>query len=329
MPWYLSTISCGETPSWRARILVLPVLFPVGSQLFRSRDISDRRIEPDIQHLAVGPFDRNRNPPIQVAAHRPRLQAQIEPTLTLAVYVTLPLLMAIENPFAQELFVPVQRQEPVLRFAQHGRRPGDRAFGTDQVGGVERTAAFFALVAVGAFVLAMRAGADDIAVGEELSRLLIVILLRSLLDKFTVVVKLPEKIRCGLVVRGGRGARIDVERHAQTAERLLDNAVVLVDDILRGNPLLAGLYRNGYAVFVRSANRNDILAPQAQVTRIDVRRNIDSGQVADMYGTVGVRKRRSNQVAFEFLHRKDQLKYWSLPLYPLLRAHKEQARAPG
>lgn len=119
-------------------------------------------------------------------------------------------------------------------------------------------------------------------------------MLRSLLDKFTVVVKLPEKVRCGLVVRGGRGARIDVERHAQTAERLLDNAVVLVDDILRGNPLLAGLYRNGYAVFVRSANRNDS-RPAGAVTRIDVRRNIDSGQVADMYGTVGVRKRRSNR----------------------------------
>ena len=60
--------------------------------------------------------------------------------------------------------------------------------------GVEVAAAVLALVAVCALVMAVRALACDISVGEELSRLLVVILLCGLLYQLAVLIQLPEKV---------------------------------------------------------------------------------------------------------------------------------------
>ena len=284
------------------RLLVFPVLFPVGRQLLRGRDVADRRIEPDVQHFALGSLDRNGNPPVQIAAHGAGLEPQIEPALALAVHVDFPLLVPFENPLAQESFVLVERQEPVRRLAQHRNRTGDRAARVDQVGGVQRAAALLALVAVGAIVAAVGAGPDDVAVGQKLSGLLVVILHRRLLGELALVVQRAEKVRGRLVMHGRRGARVDVERYAEPFERVLDDIMVFVDDILRSDPFLTGLDRDRNAVFVRPADRDDVLAPEAQVAHVDVRRNVDACEVADMDRSVGVRQGRGDKIAFEFFH---------------------------
>jgi hypothetical protein len=54
----------------------------------------------------------------------------------------------------------------------------------DEVGGVERCSARFALVAIGARVVAVGTFAGDIAVGEELVGFFIIELHRSFLDEF-------------------------------------------------------------------------------------------------------------------------------------------------
>ena len=183
--------------------------------------------------------------------------------------------------------------------AQDGHRTRHGAVGIDQLLGREGGTALLALVAIGAVVAALGTRTDDITVGEERSGLLVVILHGRFLDELALVVELAEEIGRRDGMRRRRSARIDVERHAQALERILDDPVVTVDNLLRRDPLLAGLDGDGYTVLVRSADRHDVAAPQTQVTRVDVGGDIDARQMADVHGTVGVGESRSNQVTLE------------------------------
>ena len=79
----------------------------------------------------------------------------------------------------------------------------------------------------------MRTCAGDVAVSEKLSSLLIVVLHRGLLDEFPLFIELFEICRCGLVVLFARCAAVDIERYAELSERVLDDGVVAVDNVLR------------------------------------------------------------------------------------------------
>ena len=77
-------------------VLVLPPFFPIiRQQLFGVAYISDRCVEPDIQHFAFRTLDRNRYPPIQIAAYGTWLQTSIEPAFALPVNIGFPLLMPL------------------------------------------------------------------------------------------------------------------------------------------------------------------------------------------------------------------------------------------
>ena len=188
----------------------------------------------------------------------------------------------------------------MTRLPLDGDGARDGAVGFDELVGRERRAALLALVAVGAVVAALGAGADDVAVGKEGAGLLVVVLHRALLDELALVVELAEELRSGLGVGGRRGARVDVERHAEALERTLDEFVVAVDNLLRGDALLAGLDGDGHAVLVGAANRDDVAVAQTQVAGIDVRRYVNARQMADVNGAIGIGERRSDQIALEF-----------------------------
>ena len=276
-----------------------------GRKLLRGRNVADRRIEPDVEHLAFGPLDRNGNTPVQVAAHGTGLQAAVEPALALPVDVRLPFAVSFQNPLAEESFILIQREIPVFRLAFHGYGSRHGAVGVDQLVGRERRAALLALVAVGAVVAALRAGSDDITVGEEGLGLLVIVLHRGLLDELALVVEFSEEGRSSLGMGCGRSARVDVERHAESLERLPDEFMVAVDDLLGRDALLAGLDGDGHTVFVRSADGDHVAAFEPQVTGIDIRRYVDTGQVTDMDGTVGIGECRSHEIAFElFCHKR-------------------------
>ena len=286
-------------------VAVFPILLPVGCKVLGSRYIAYRSVEPHVEHLTLGALHGHGNAPIEVAAHGAGLEAQIEPALALPVNVAFPLLVALQNPSAEESLVFVQRQIPVLRFAFYGHRARHRAAGLYELVGRKGRSALLALVAVRAVVAAAGARADNVAIGEERSRLLVVILHRGALDELALVVELAEKVRSRNAVRGRRGARIYVERDAQTAERILDYLVVTVDHRLRRHALLAGLDGDGHAVLVAAAHRHHVAAAHAQVTRVDVRRNVNARQMAYMHGTVGIGQSRSNEVSFElFCHKQ-------------------------
>ena len=282
---------------------VLPITLPVWRQLLRGGYIADRRVEPHVEHLALGPLDRNGDAPVQITAHGTRLQSQIEPALALPVDVGTPLLVPFENPLAQKSLVLVERQVPVLGLALDERRTGQRAVGCDQFVGRKRRSALLALVAVGLFVLAVGTGAHDVTVGQKLLRLLVVVLLGGLLDELALGVELAEEIRRRLGMDGRRGARIDVERHAEPFERTLDEVVVAVDDLLGRDPLLARLDRDRHAVLVAAADRQHVAPAAAQIARVDVGRDVDPRQMTDMHRPVGIGERRRHQIAFElFCH---------------------------
>ena len=196
----------------------------------------------------------------------------------------------------------------MLRFAFHGHRTRHGAVGVDQFIGREGRTALLALVAVGTVVAALGTRTDDVTVGQKSLRLLVVILHRGLFDELPLVIELPEKGRSGLGMRLGRGSRIDVERHSQPLERLFDQRVVTVHDLLGRHTLLAGFDGDGHAVFIRSADRDHVAAFEPQITGIDVRRYVNSRQVADMYRTIRIGERRCHEVAFElFCHKTDTI----------------------
>ena len=114
------------------RLWILPPRLPATvalglrvAQFLRVTDVADRRIKPDVEHLALGTFDRHGNTPIQIAADSARLQAHIEPALALSVDVWLPLLVLLEDPLTEERLVLVERQVPVLRATHHGCTSAD------------------------------------------------------------------------------------------------------------------------------------------------------------------------------------------------------------
>ena len=277
----------------------LPPFLPVVAEEFAGEgDVADGCVEPDVEHLAVGAFDRHADTPVEVARNGSGLEAGVNPGLALAVDVGLPVaLVAVENPLSEPGFVLVERKEPVLGVLEDGFGAAEGGLGVDEVGGVEAGAAGFALVAIGVLVAAAGAGAGDVAVGQELASLLVVVLLRHFLDEFALVVELLEVGGCGLVVEGAGGAAVDVEGDAQFGEGLLDDFVVAVDDVLRCYAFAAGLDSDGHAVFVAAADKHHLLALGAQVACVDVSRNVHTGQVTDVYGSVGVGQRRGDGIA--------------------------------
>ncbi len=155
---------------------------------------------------------------------------------------------------------------------------------------------------VSPFAAAFGAGAGDVTVGEEDARLLVVVLHGALLGEPVVVMELQEEVGCGPGVHRRSGARIDVERNAEPLERLLYDFVVFVHYVLRGDAFATGLDGNGDSVFVGTAYPDHVAPPFAEVADIDVRRHVDSGQVADVDGAVGVGQGRSDQIALVFFH---------------------------
>ena len=91
-----------------------------------------------------------------------------------------------------------------------------------------------------------------------------------------------------------RGTRINIKRDAKIGERLLDQGMIAIDDLLYSDAFLAGTDSDGYTVFVGAANEENFLALETKVTDVDVGRNIYSCKVTDMNRSVGVRQGRGH-----------------------------------
>ena len=270
-------------------IFALPPFLPaLREEFLRIGDVADGRIEPYVEHLAFRPIYRNGHAPVQVAAHGTRLQTAVQPALALAIDIGLPLFVPFQDPFPKPGLVTVQRQVPVFGLYLLGRGAGQGRFRIDQLFRAQGGTAFLALVAVRVGIAALGAGTGDVTVGQEGAGLLVVILLGLLGNEFIVVVELAEELGSILLVYLGGGAGVDVKVDAEPGERILHDAVVFVHDVLRGDSLGARLDGNGHAVFIGSADEDDILAFQTEVADVNVARNVGAGEVADMDRTVRI-----------------------------------------
>jgi hypothetical protein len=157
------------------------------------------------------------------------------------------------------------------------------------------------LVAVGVFVAAMGTGARNVTIGKELVRLFVIVLHGGFLHEFAGLIEFLEILGCRFVVLRAGGTAIDIKRNTQLFEGLFDNVVVSVNDVLWGDTLAAGLDGDGNTVFVATANEHHILTLAAEVTYIDIGGHINTGEMADMHGAVGIRKGRSDSIAFKTL----------------------------
>ena len=177
----------------------------------------------------------------------------------------------------------VERQIPVRGFAQHGLGSRNGTARVDQFGGRKVLATALTLVTVGVGVAAVGAFAHNVAVGQEGVRLFVVFL-----HKFALVVERAEEVRRHLAVGGTRGARIDVERDAETFETVLDELVIAVHHFLNAATFFARTDSYGNTVLVRSADEKHIAVTQTEVAGIDVGGYVNTGEVADVHTAVGV-----------------------------------------
>jgi len=298
-----------------ARVLAFLALFPVvfpalGAVLrvgpfFRGADVADGRVEPDVEHLALGIrhsvrfgyVGRDGDAPGQVPRNGALAQALVEPAPHLAAHVGLPIVGDVVQPVFEVRLQAVERQVEVRRLALGRGRVGQRAARVDQLAGAEVRTAVFALVAVGLVVAADRTGAAHEAIRQEELGLGIVELRLGAEREGALLGELAKKALRRLAVRGGGGAPVVVEAHPEAGEALLDLRVILVHDGLRVAPGAQGAQVDRDAHLVGAADEEHVAALQALVAAEKVRRQVRPRQVADVNRPVGVGKRGGDEQA--------------------------------
>ena len=151
-------------------------------------------------------------------------------------------------------------------------------------------------MAVGAF-------SRDVAVSQESLGFFIVVLLTFLFDKFAFIVERSKELGGRFFVYGTRRATINIEADAEGFKGIFNEFVIAIYDVLRRAMLAAGANRYRYAVLIRSADEEDRLVAQAQIAGVNIRRDIDAGQMADVDPAIGVGQRSCDQRTIEGLLR--------------------------
>ena len=177
-------------------VLAFPPFLPIiAFQLLGETDITDWGIKPHIQHLAVGSLNRYLDTPVEVACNGTRLETGIYPRLALTINIGLPIaLMLLQNPLAKPWLVLVKGEIPMLRLTHHRGIAAQCRLGVDKVSGIQRGATSFALITVCTFIATMGAGTRDVTVSKKLMRLFVIILHRSLLNEFPLLIQFLEII---------------------------------------------------------------------------------------------------------------------------------------
>lgn len=286
---------------------VLPPSLPVPlfgmclAELLGVGDIADGCIEPYVEYLAFHTLHRHGDTPIEITSYGTRVQTAVNPALALAIDVGTPFFMLFENPLLKPRLVLVERQVPMRGLALDQGIAGEGIARVDELLGREGTATILTLVAIGTLRMAARTLAHDIAVGKELMGFIVVELLALHLHELVVVIELTEKVAGYLMMDVAGGTAIYVERNAEPFERILDDLVITIDDILRRAALLLGTNGDRHTMFVTATDEEYFLTLQAQITYIDVGRYIHTGQVTDVHWSIGIRKCRRDKCSFEFL----------------------------
>ena len=184
----------------------------------------------------------------------------------------------------------VKRQIPMLRLLEDGSSARYGTVWVDEVRRIEGRATALTLVSIGVVILAPRTCTYYIAVGEELPSLGVVVLLRLLLCKGTLIIKCTEEGRGVLPMGRARRTAIDVEGHTEASEGVSDNGVITIHYILWGNSLLLRTDSDGHTVLIAPADEEHLLPLEPQVASVDICWDVDPSKVSDMHWPVGIGK---------------------------------------
>src|SRR2546421_7962423 len=180
----------------------------------------------------------------------------------------------------------------MLRVAQLDvGRPGNGGARIDQVRWVKDAGAVSTLVAAGPLVTAMRAGADDVTIGEKAPVIDRVDLSRRSLFQERILIELVIKVLRDLVVLRRMGPAKVIEGETETVSEIflqdMHLGAILID---RKAGFVRGQFRRG-AVLIGGANKQDFVASRALKAGIGIRRQHGPNQVTEMLYTIDVRQR--------------------------------------
>ena len=233
---------------------------------------------------------RDRDPPVEVAGHRPRADLLEQPLGEVEDRGPPGAgRLALVEPHTDRAGEGRQVEEEVLRLDELRHLAVDPRVRLDEVGRVELVAAVVALVAAGLAVAADRAGALDVAVRQGATGRRADRAARRLLDHVAVAPVAGEQLlRDGVVVERRRAGE-EVVREAEVGEVLGDDPVVAVRELARAHALLVGLDEDRRPVLVGAADHEHVVAGHPHVPAEHVGGDPEARDVADVARAVGVR----------------------------------------
>ena len=280
-----------------------PVAAGLLGPFLRARDIFDRRVEPDVEDLAFHPrpgrpFELCRNAPAQIAGDAAVLQplAVKEPFLRDRGREHRPVGLAVD-PGGQLVLHRRLAQEQMLRLAhlQIGRARDHRAR-VDQIDRVKLLRAIVALIAAGAVKTAVRAGALDVAVGQEAAvGHRIHLFFGDFADQPLLGQHFREMLGQGAVLRAGRPAEV-IEAQPEAARDRRLHVMHLRAIVGDGLARLGRRQFRGRAVFVGRTDEHHLVAAPAQIARVKIGRQLAAHKVAQMLDAVDIGNRRGDEM---------------------------------
>ena len=155
---------------------------------------------------------------------------------------------------------------------------------------------FLTLIAISIVIAANRTGAFDVSICQKCRSSHIIILFRFLYLQISIVIQYRKELLRSFMMQFSRSSMIEVESNPEVFEILLDNRMVFINDCLCSCSFLHRLYWNGSAMFVASANKNNIPFLSLEVTYINIRRKICPCKVTYVFQSICIRQSRSNQI---------------------------------
>ena len=217
--------------------------------LLRGGEVAGHRIEPDVEPLRVVPVERDRDPPVEVAGDRRRVEPVLEEVLRDAQRARTPMPLAAEilgEPFLELVELEVE----VFRGPELGGRPAEGALRAYELAWLQGPAAVVALVAAGLVETAVRAGAYEVPVRQEATVLGAVGSLSGPSRDEPGFKELEEQLLNGPLVDEGVRAREEVEREPEPLERLLVDRVVALGERCGRDPFFLGSHEGRRPVHV-------------------------------------------------------------------------------
>ena len=225
---------------------------PVGER----GDVADRRVHPHVEELAgmAGDLETEVR---RVARDAPAAQRLLEPLEQLVGDVAR---RVGGNPLLKILVLGLELEVEVLGVPHLGRGAAGRAHGMAELLGAVRGAALVAAVAVLVLGAALRARALHVAVGQEHAAVRAVELGRALRRDAATLLGGGEDAFRQLLVLGGVGGVVVVERDLEVGEVLQVRLVAARNELLRRNALGARADHHRRAVRVVRAHVHAFVA---------------------------------------------------------------------